>query len=48
LFRVGLAGLSLEYSPSRDGQRFIAITPGEGGSQQLNLVQNWTTELSGQ
>jgi len=48
LFRVGLAGLSLEYSPSHDGQRFIAITPSEGGSQQLNLVQNWTSELSGQ
>jgi len=48
LFHLGLAGLSVEYSPTHDGQRFIAITPSEGGSQQLTLVQNWTTELSGQ
>ena len=47
LFHVGLAGLSVEYSPTPDGQRFIAITPSEGSSQQLTLVQNWTTELSG-
>jgi hypothetical protein len=38
----------VEYSPTPDGQRFIAITPSEGSSQQLTLVQNWTTELSGQ
>jgi eukaryotic-like serine/threonine-protein kinase len=47
LFHPGMAGLSMEYSPTRDGQHFIAITPSEGGSQQLTLVQNWTNELSG-
>jgi Tol biopolymer transport system component len=48
LFHVGLAGLSTEYSPSPDGQRFITITATEGSTQQLTLVQNWTTEFSGQ
>ncbi len=46
LFHLGLTGLSMEYSPARDGQRFIAITPREGSSQQLTLVQNWTADLS--
>jgi eukaryotic-like serine/threonine-protein kinase len=45
LFHLGLTGISLEYSPSRDGQRFIAITPSERSSQSLTLVQNWETEL---
>ena len=48
LFHLALTGLSMEYSPSRDGQRFIAITPREGSSQQLTLVQNWTVELARQ
>ena len=48
LFRVAMAGLSVEYSPTLDGQRFIAIAPGEGSSQTLTLVQNWTAELTSQ
>jgi len=48
LFRVAMPGLSVEYSPTRDGQRFIAITPGEGASQHLTLVQNWTADLVSQ
>jgi eukaryotic-like serine/threonine-protein kinase len=48
LFHLGLAGLSMEYSATRDGQRFIAITPSDGNSQQLTLVQNWTGELKSQ
>ena len=48
LFHVGLACLSMEYSPTHDGQRFIAITTGEDSSQQLTLVQNWTAELTSQ
>ena len=46
LFHVALTGISMEYSPSRDGQKFIAITPREGSTQHLTLVQNWTAELS--
>jgi serine/threonine protein kinase len=45
LFHVGLSSVSMEYSPSHDGQRFIAITATEGSSQQLTLVQNWVSEL---
>jgi eukaryotic-like serine/threonine-protein kinase len=45
LFPVPLHGLAREYAASRDGQRFIAITPSAGGSQSLNLVQNWPAEL---
>jgi serine/threonine protein kinase len=45
LFRLGLAGLAIEYAVTRDGQRLIAITPAEGNSQALNLVQNWPAEL---
>jgi Tol biopolymer transport system component len=46
LFRIAMPGLSMEYSPTNDGQRFIAITPGEGSSQHLNLVQNWKADLT--
>jgi serine/threonine protein kinase len=45
LFHVGMTGISMEYSPTHDGQHFIAITASEGDSQQLTLVQNWTSEL---
>ena len=45
LFRLPLSGLRREYAPTRDGQRFIAITPSEGASQSLTLVQNWPAEL---
>jgi len=45
LFHVGLSSVSMECSPSHDGQWFIAITATEGSSQQLTLVQNWTGEL---
>ncbi len=45
LFRLPVRGLGREYAPTRDGQRFIAITPSEGSSQSLTLVQNWTVEL---
>ncbi|HVI09899.1 MAG TPA: hypothetical protein VND65_16550, partial [Candidatus Binatia bacterium] len=45
LFHVELTGLSLEYSASNDGQRFLAIAPAESSSQSLTLVQNWTSEL---
>jgi hypothetical protein len=46
LFRIAQRGLAREFSPSRDGQRFIAIAPSEGGSQALTLVQNWKAELN--
>jgi eukaryotic-like serine/threonine-protein kinase len=45
LFRLPMRGLTREYAPTRDGQRFIAITPSEGASQSLALVQNWMAEL---
>jgi Tol biopolymer transport system component len=45
LFRLPVRGLGREYAPTRDGQRFIAITPSEGSSQSLTLVQNWPAEL---
>ena len=45
LFHLAARGLTREYAPSRDGQRFIAIAPSEGASQSLTLVQNWTSEL---
>ncbi len=46
LFRLPLRGIvGREYSPTRDGQRFIAVMPSEGSSQQLTLVQNWPAEL---
>ena len=46
MFRLPLRGIiAREYSPSRDGQRFIAISPSEGSSQSLTLVQNWPAEL---
>ncbi len=46
LFRLPLRGtIAREYAPSHDGQRFIAIMPSEGSSQQLTLVQDWPAEL---
>jgi serine/threonine protein kinase len=46
LFRLPLRGIiAREYAPSHDGQRFIAVTPSEGSSQSLTLVQNWPAEL---
>ncbi len=46
LFRLPLRGIiAREYAPSHDGQRFIAVTPSEGSSQSLTLVQNWLAEL---
>jgi serine/threonine protein kinase/Tol biopolymer transport system component len=46
LFRLPLRGIiAREYAPSHDGQRFIAVTPSEGNSQSLTLVQNWPAEL---
>jgi len=45
LFHLAARGLTREYSPTHDGQRFIAIAPSEGASQSLTLVQNWPTEL---
>jgi Tol biopolymer transport system component len=46
LFRLPLRGImSREYAPSHDGQRFIAVTPSEGSSQSLTLIQNWPAEL---
>jgi len=46
LFRVPMRGIiAREYSPSNDGQRFIAISSSEGTSQSLTLVQNWPAEL---
>jgi len=46
LFRLPLRGIiAREYSPSRDGRRFVAISPSEGSSQALTLVQNWQAEL---
>ena len=45
LFHLAASGLSREYATTRDGQRFIAISPSEGASQSLTLVQNWPAEL---
>jgi eukaryotic-like serine/threonine-protein kinase len=46
LFPLAMRGIiAREYSPTKDGQRFLAITPSEGGSQYLTLVQNWTAEI---
>ena len=46
LFNLPLRGIiAREYSPTKDGQRFIAISPSEGSSQSLTLVQNWQAEL---
>jgi Tol biopolymer transport system component/tRNA A-37 threonylcarbamoyl transferase component Bud32 len=46
LFRLPLRGIiGREYAPTRDGQRFIAVTPSEGSTQALTLVQNWPAEL---
>ena len=46
LFRLPLRGtIAREYSPTRDGQRFIAVMPSEGSSQTLTLFQNWPAEL---
>ncbi len=46
LFRLPLRGIiGREFAPTPDGQRFIAVTPSEGDSQSLTLVQNWTAEL---
>ncbi len=46
LFRIPLRGIiAREYAPSKDGQRFIAVSPSEGSSQSLTLVQNWLAEL---
>jgi hypothetical protein len=46
LFRLPMRGtIAREYAPSRDGQRFLAVTPSEGSSQSLTLVQNWPAEL---
>ena len=45
LFPLSLRGLTREYSPTHDGQRFIAIAPSESASQSLTLVQNWESEL---
>jgi eukaryotic-like serine/threonine-protein kinase len=45
LFNMSIRGLDEEYAVTRDGQRFIAITPTEGISQSLTLVQNWQAEL---
>jgi serine/threonine protein kinase len=48
LFSMPQRGLSREFAPTRDGQRFILIAPSEGTSQSLTLVQNWTAELKKQ
>ena len=45
LFSMPQRGLSREFAPAKDGQRFIVIAPSEGTSQSLTLVQNWTAEL---
>ncbi len=46
LFRLPMRGIiAREYAPTKDGQKFIAISPSEGSSQSLTLVQNWTAEL---
>ena len=34
-----------EFAPTKAGQKFIAVSPSEGSSQSLTLVQNWTAEL---
>jgi eukaryotic-like serine/threonine-protein kinase len=45
LFQLPIRNLSREYSPARDGQRFLVIAPTESVSQSLTLVQNWEAEL---
>jgi len=47
LFRIPMRGIvAREYAPTRDGQKFIAVSPSEGSSQSLTLVQNWLAELN--
>jgi Tol biopolymer transport system component len=45
LFRLPVRGISREFAPSKDGQRFLAIVPNSGASQQLTFVQNWPADL---
>ena len=45
LFHLTLETISSEFAPSRDGQRFLVVSRGEGAPQPLTLVQNWTAEL---
>ena len=46
LFRVPMRGIvAREFAPTKDGQKFIAVSPSEGSSQSLTLVQNWPGEL---
>ncbi|MFZ0735212.1 MAG: protein kinase [Candidatus Sulfotelmatobacter sp.] len=45
LFHLALAGASREFDMTRDAQRFVGITPSEGASQGLTVVQNWLSEL---
>ena len=45
LFPLPVRGLSREFTPTRDGQKFLAIVPSSFASQQLTFVQNWPMEL---
>jgi len=45
LFALPVRGLSREFAPTRDGQKFLAIVPNTGTSQQLTFVQDWTAQV---
>ena len=45
LFPLPVRGLSREFAATRDGQKFLAIVPNSGTSQQLTFVQNWTAQV---
>jgi serine/threonine protein kinase len=45
LFPITLQGIGDDLAPSRDGQRFLAVTAVDSGIQPLTLVQNWPAEL---
>jgi len=45
LFHLTLETISSEFAPTRDGQRFLIVSRGEGAPQPLTLVQNWTSDL---
>jgi len=41
----GFGGFA-HYAVTRDGNRFIVATVGEGGTAPMNLVANWTADLT--
>ncbi len=42
---LSLGFQGMVYAPSKDGQRFVAISTGEQASSPLFVVENWTESL---